>query len=209
MPRNPTTVLALLLGSVLGFALAVSGGVQAERRLDRTDLPPEDARLLVEVLDRVKAEYVDRVDDHELMQHAIRGMLSGLDSHSAFLDEEELDDLRIATEGSYTGIGIEVSYEAGAIVVVSPIEGSPADRAGLRTGDVIVAIDDLRVNEKNLEKLLSLRKAEQNLRVHAFRRDELIQFEVEARAAPRDTCFLSATDDKAFARHRRAWLGTA
>jgi len=145
MFRNPTTVLALLLGALLGFALAVSGGVQADRRPDRAGLPSADARLLAEVIERVKAEYVDRVDDHELMQYAVRGMLSGLDAHSAFLDEDELADLRIATEGSYTGIGIEVSYESGAIVVVSPIEGSPADRAGLRTGDAIVAIDGREV----------------------------------------------------------------
>ena len=150
MLRNPSAVLALLLGTLLGFALAVSGGVQAERRPDRADLPRDDARLLVEVIERVKAEYVDRVDEHELMQHAIRGMLSGLDAHSAFLDEEELADLRIAAEGSYTGMGIEVSYEAGAIVVVSPIEGSPADRAGLRTGDAIVAIDGREVSASGL-----------------------------------------------------------
>jgi len=106
-------------------------------------------------------------------------------------------------------LGIRTQAEPGGVRISHVFDGGSAQRAGLSAGDVIVAIDDLRVNEKNLEKLLSLRKAEQNLRVHAFRRDELIQFEVEARAAPRDTCFLSATDDKAFARHRRAWLGTA
>lgn len=146
MFRNPTTVLALLLGALLGFTLAVSDGVLAERRPERPELPsPQDARLLAEVIERVKAEYVDAVDDHELMQHAIRGMLAGLDAHSAFLDEGEFDDLRIATAGSYSGIGIEVSYEGSAIVVVAPIEGSPADRAGLMTGDLIVAIDGREV----------------------------------------------------------------
>lgn len=183
MLRNPTTVLALLLGSLLGFALAVSGGVQAERRPDRMDLPPEDARLLVEVLDRVKAEYVDRVDDHELMQHAIRGMLSGLDAHSAFLDEDELADLRIATEGSYTGIGIEVSYEAGAIVVVSPIEGSPADRAGLRTGDLIVAIDGREVAASGLGEAIGRMRGAAGTRVDVrIERegvDEPLEFTIE------------------------------
>ena len=183
MLRSPTTVLALLLGALLGFALAVSGGVQAERRPDRTDLPPDDARLLVEVIERIKAEYVDRVDDHELMQHAIRGMLSGLDSHSAFLDEEELDDLRIATEGSYTGIGIEVSYEAGAIVVVSPIEGSPADRAGLRTGDVIVAIDGHEVAASGLGEAIGRMRGAAGTRVAVTLEregvDEPLEFTIE------------------------------
>ena len=183
MLRSPTTVLALLLGSVLGFALAVSGGVQAERRPDRTDLPPEDARLLVEVLDRVKAEYVDRVDEHELMRHAIRGMLSRLDPHSAFLDEDELADLRIATEGSYTGIGIEVSYEAGAIVVVSPIEGSPADRAGLRTGDLIVAIDGREVAASGLGEAIGRMRGTAgtlvDVRVERAGVDEPLEFTIE------------------------------
>lgn len=160
MFRNPTTVLALLLGALLGFALAVSGGVEAQRHPDRADLPSADARLLAEVIERVKDEYVDRVDEHELMQHAVRGMLSGLDAHSAFLDEQELADLRIATEGSYTGIGIEVSYQSGAIVVVSPIEGSPADRAGLLTGDVIVAIDGHEVTGSGLGEAIGRMRGE-------------------------------------------------
>ncbi len=183
MLRNPTTVLALLVGALLGFALAVSGGVQAERRPDHTGLPKDDARLLIEVIERVKADYVDRVDDHELMQHAIRGMLSGLDAHSAFLDEEELADLRIATEGSYTGIGVEVSYEAGAIVVVSPIEGSPADRAGLRTGDAIVAINGREVSAAGLgEAIGQMRGAAGTLVSVTIERegvDEPLEFSIE------------------------------
>ena len=139
------TWLALLSGAALGFALATSGGVLAARKPEVTDLPWQDARLMAEVIERVKRDYVDPVDDHELMQHAIRGMLSSLDAHSAFLDEDELEELRIASEGNYSGIGIEVSYEGGLIVVVAPIEGSPAERAGLRTGDLVVAIDGQEV----------------------------------------------------------------
>jgi carboxyl-terminal processing protease len=113
----------------------VSGGVLAQREPAAKPLPWEDARLLAEVIGRIRSEYVDAVGEHELMQHAVRGMVSGLDAHSTFLDEGEVEDLRIATEGNYSGIGIEVSYESGGIVVVAPIEGSPADRAGLRSGD--------------------------------------------------------------------------
>jgi carboxyl-terminal processing protease len=139
-PRR-STLLALVTGTALGFALAVSGGVLASRVPDAAALPGQDTRLMAEVIERVKQEYVDPVDDHELMQFAIRGMVAGLDAHSAFLDEGELEDLRIASEGRYAGIGIEVSYEDGSIVVIAPIEGSPAERAGLVTGDRIVAID--------------------------------------------------------------------
>ena len=148
-PRR-STVLALVLGMGLGFALATTSGVMALRRPDAADLPRQDARLMAEVIDRVKEEYVDPVDDHELMQHAIRGMVANLDAHSAFLEEDELEDLMVASEGNYTGIGIEVSYEDGLIVVVAPFEGSPAQRAGLLTGDVIVAIDGQAVRTAGL-----------------------------------------------------------
>jgi carboxyl-terminal processing protease len=150
MSVNRPTILALLLGAALGFALATSSGVLASRKPEKGDLPWRDAQLMAEVIERVKDEYVDTVDDHELMQHAIRGMVSGLDAYSAYLDEEEFEDLRIASEGSYSGIGIEVSHEDGLIVVIAPIDGSPADRAGIRTGDVIVAIDGRAVKATGL-----------------------------------------------------------
>ena len=150
MKSRRTTVLTLLLGMGLGFALATTSSVMALRKPDAGDLPRQDVRLMAEVIERVKEEYVDPVDDHELMQHAIRGMVANLDAHSAFLDEDELEDLMVASEGNYSGIGIEVSYEDGLIVVVAPLEGSPAERAGLRTGDLIVAIDGLAVRTAGL-----------------------------------------------------------
>jgi len=106
---------------------------------------------MAEVMERVRDEYVEAVDDHALMGHAIRGMVSGLDGHSAFLDARELESLRVSSEGTYAGIGIEVSYEDGLIIVVAPIEGSPAARAGLRTGDAIIAIDGRAVRADGLD----------------------------------------------------------
>ncbi len=148
---NPQrTVLALLLGALVGFAVAISSGVLAERGNSRAELPAQDTRLLVEVLDRIKGDYVERVDDHELMSHAIRGMVTGLDPHSSFMDAGEFEDLRIATEGNYSGIGIEVTLEGGAIIVVTAIEGSPADHAGLQPGDSIIAIDGREVDRNRL-----------------------------------------------------------
>ena len=160
MLRHQTTLLALFLGALLGFALAVSDGVLAERRPEHSDLPWQDVRLLAEVIERVKDDYVDTIDDHALMQHAIRGMVAGLDAHSSFLDDEEYADLRIATEGNYSGIGIEVSYEDGGIVVVAPIEGSPADRAGLRTGDIIIAIDGRELTSSGLGEAIGRMRGE-------------------------------------------------
>lgn len=165
MRLNRTTLLTLLLGAVAGFAVAISSGVLAGRSPPRAELPAADARLLAEVMERVRKEYVDPVSDHELMQHAIRGMVSGLDAHSAFLDAGEVEDLRIATEGNYSGVGIEVSYERGAIVVVAPIEGSPADLAGLRSGDVIVAIDGRAVTSAGIGDVVARMRGEAGTQV--------------------------------------------
>jgi carboxyl-terminal processing protease len=160
MKRPQPTFMALVIGVALGFALAVSGGVLAQREPAAKPLPAADARLLAEVIGRIRSEYVDTVGEHDLMQQAVRGMVSGLDAHSSFLDEAEVEELRIATEGNYSGIGVEVSYESGGIVVVAPIEGSPADRAGLRSGDVIVAIDGRKVDARGLADAIGRMRGE-------------------------------------------------
>lgn len=149
MQVRSRTMLALATGAVLGFSASMTGNVLADLRsaagADDTVLPWEDARLLAEVLERVKRDYVDGVDDHMLMDNAIRGMVSALDPHSAFLDAEEYDEIRASTTGSYPGVGIEIAAEADGIKVLRPIEGSPAFRAGVRSGDLIVAIDGEKV----------------------------------------------------------------
>lgn len=183
MTRHQPTILALLLGAVLGFALAVSSGVFAQREPVPGNLPWQDARLLAEVIERIQADYVDGVGDQELMQHAIRGMVAGLDAHSAFLDQEEYAELRMASEGNYSGIGIEVSADSGAIVVVAPIEGSPADRAGLLTGDVIVAIDGRAVDNGGLADAITRMRGEAGTRVRVSvereTNEEPIEFVIE------------------------------
>jgi carboxyl-terminal processing protease len=111
-----------------------------------TDLPWQDARTLADVLERVKHDYVNPVDDHQLLQAAIRGMVSSLDPYSAYLDGEDYDEIKIMSTGEYSGVGIEVSMEDEEVVVVSPFEGSPAAAAGIRPGDVIATIDGVPVN---------------------------------------------------------------
>lgn len=141
MNSRERTLLAGLAGGILGIVLTGAGFWLASRERAPNDLPRKDAELLAEVLDRIQADYVDRTDNHELMSGAIRGVVGELDPHSAFMNADEFEELQIATEGNYSGIGIEVTLESGAIIVISPIDGSPAAGAGIRAGDKIVAVD--------------------------------------------------------------------
>ncbi|MBV9911674.1 MAG: S41 family peptidase [Sinobacteraceae bacterium] len=149
MSTRSRTLIALVAGAAFGFSAAITSGVLAERQHDSpsaaptpANLPWEQARLFAEVYERIKREYVDEVDDRALMDKAIRGMVAALDPHSAFLDSEEFEEIRLSTMGSYPGVGIEVVAEDSAVKILRPIEGSPADQAGLLPGDRIVRIDD-------------------------------------------------------------------
>jgi carboxyl-terminal processing protease len=112
---------------------------------DVTTLPWQEARLFAEVYEHIKHDYVDQESDRKLMDAAIRGMVSSLDPHSAYLDSEEFEETRLSTMGSYPGVGIEVAADGSAVKILHAIRGSPADVAGLRAGDEIVAIDGKRV----------------------------------------------------------------
>jgi carboxyl-terminal processing protease len=142
---------ALLLGMGIGLSLGLAGGVLADKpAAPADDLPWQDARTLADVLERVKHDYVNPVDDHQLLQAAIRGMVSSLDPYSAYLDGAEYDEVKISSSGQYSGVGIEVSVEDEEVVVVAPFEGSPAATAGIRSGDVIASIDGIPVNTTTL-----------------------------------------------------------
>jgi carboxyl-terminal processing protease len=142
------------VGGAISLAFGPAAGVCAQKSDNKsdkpaalgTDLPWQDARTLADVLERVKHEYVNPVDDHQLLQAAIRGMVSSLDPYSAYLDGEDYDEIKIMSTGEYSGVGIEVSMEDEEVVVVSPFEGSPAAAAGIRPGDVIATIDGVPVN---------------------------------------------------------------
>lgn len=143
-------VLAVCVGIGLGAALSVSPNVSAERAQPTLALPWEDARLLSDVLTRIKRDYVEEVDEHKLMQSAIKGMVSSLDSHSTFLDVPEYENVRINTTGAYSGVGLELVPDGKRVRVQDPVEGSPAARAGVRAGDWLVAIDGQRVEVATL-----------------------------------------------------------
>lgn len=148
-----------------------------------TTLPWEDARLLAEVFERVKRDYVDRVDDTEMVEAAIRGLLTSLDPHSAFLDEDAYREMRVQTSGNYAGVGVEISLRDGMVVVVSPIDDTPAQRAGVQPGDVIVMVDDESVDPENLDATIERMRGEigtaVKLSVTREGADEVLDFELE------------------------------
>ena len=155
MSLKVRAVLVVVIGLVLGFSLSIGGGlIGTVHTPDKEELAWEQARLFAEVLERVKRDYVEPIDDAVLLESAIRGMVSDLDAHSQYLDAGEYRDIRISTTGSYTGIGIEVSEVDGAVTVVSPIAGSPAARSGIRSGDQVIAVDGLTVESSNLQQTI-------------------------------------------------------
>jgi carboxyl-terminal processing protease len=151
MPTRSRTLIALVAGAVCGFSGAIADDVMAERKAEpvaadaANSLPWEEARMFAEVYERIRREYVDDVNDHQLIEKAIRGMVAALDPHSAFLDTEEFEEIRLSTMGAYPGVGIEVVAEDSAVKILRPIEGSPADVAGMQPGDLIVKIDEVDV----------------------------------------------------------------
>jgi carboxyl-terminal processing protease len=150
MLNKTRNALWLALGVSIGLSLGLARGLPVEKPALGSDIPWADAHMLAEVLARVEHDYVNPVDDHQLLQAAIRGMVSSLDPYSAYLDGDEYDEIKISSSGQYSGVGIEVSMEDDQVVVVSPFEGSPAANAGIRTGDVIASIDGVPVNTTTL-----------------------------------------------------------
>jgi carboxyl-terminal processing protease len=145
-----TTLGTLIAGVAIGISVTLSQGAPAAKQGADGLLPWQDAHVLAEVLERVQQDYVDPVDDHQLMQNAIRGMVAGLDPHSAYLDDSQYEEIRITTTGNYSGVGIEVAIQDGAVTVIAPIEDAPAARAGILPGDVISSIDDVAVQQSDL-----------------------------------------------------------
>jgi len=173
MFRKTPFVLLLTVAISVGLSSGLAQGVRADEAGVRADgpganpadIPWQDARLLAEVLERVEREYVDPVDDHQLLQAAIRGMVSSLDPYSAYLDGEEYDEIKISSSGQYSGVGIEVSMEDGQVVVVAPFDGSPAAEAGIRSGDVIATIDGVAVNTTSLADTIGRMRGKEGTKV--------------------------------------------
>jgi len=150
MRNKSGNALLLAVGIAIGLSLGLTHGVLADKPAAGADLPWQDARMLAAVLERVKHDYVNPVDDHQLLQAAIRGMVASLDPYSAYLDGDEYDEVKISSSGRYSGVGIELSIEDEQVVVIAPFDGSPAAQAGIRSGDIIVTIDGIPVNNNTL-----------------------------------------------------------
>jgi len=150
-------VAVLLTGIVFGIGLALSStvwptftGHAKAAPAPAVDPSIESAALVAEVIDRVRREYVDKIDDKQIVEAAIRGIVADLDQHSTFLDAEEYEDIRISTTGNYTGVGLDVNLEGGKVTVVAPLDGAPADQAGILPGDIVSAVDDVPVNAEDV-----------------------------------------------------------
>jgi carboxyl-terminal processing protease len=156
MSLKTRVILVVIIGTVLGFSLSLGGGALAGReQAGSGELSWEQARLFAEVMQRVKEDYVEPVDDSVLLESAIRGMVSDLDNHSQYLDAGQFQEIRISTAGSYSGVGLEVSTESGVVTVVAPIDDTPAERAGILSGDTIVAINGKPVESDYLHETVA------------------------------------------------------
>lgn len=158
MQLNRNGILILVLGFALGGSITFGTGVMAKRDdvAAAVDIPLEEMRAFADVFARIKNDYVEEVDDKTLLENAVRGMLSGLDPHSAYLDNDEFKDLQIGTSGEFGGLGIEVGMEDGFVKVISPIDDTPAQRAGIQSGDLIIRLDDSPVKGLSLGEAVKL-----------------------------------------------------
>jgi len=143
------------LGTVLGALLTLNFSAVAQRE-SRLPIPYEDLQMLSAVFGKIKSDYVEPVSDEKLIREAINGMVHGLDPHSDFLDAEAFKELQVSTQGKFGGLGIEVGVEEGVVRVVSPIEDTPAFRAGIKSGDLIVKIDETATRGMPLNKAVEM-----------------------------------------------------
>jgi len=148
--------LLLLTGLLTGVLVSIGHGVFAEREASMATLPVEELRTFSDVFGRIKDDYVVDVDDKELIENAIRGMLNGLDPHSAYLDTEEFKELQVGTSGQFGGLGIEVGMENGFVKVIAPIDDTPAERAGIQSGDLVIRLDDKPVKGLTLNEAVKV-----------------------------------------------------
>lgn len=154
-------IVLLTIGAIVGVMLSLNYSANAEKN-PASQLPIDALRTFAEVYGKIKSDYVEQVDDKKLINEAVNGMLSGLDPHSAFLDVEGFKDLQAGTQGEFGGLGIEVGMEDGLVKVVTPIEDTPAFKAGLKTGDLIMQLDDTLVKGMSLNDAVKRMRGKPN-----------------------------------------------
>lgn len=150
--------VAGLLGSLSFVSLAYAQAPSAQQNAPQ--LPLNEVRMFTEALDRIRMSYVEEIDDKTLLENAIRGMLSGLDPHSAYMSGADYDLLQETTTGEFGGLGVEVGRQDGYIRIISPIDDSPADRAGIKAGDLIIEIDNKPLRDMSPDEAANMMRGE-------------------------------------------------
>ncbi|RMH21559.1 MAG: PDZ domain-containing protein [Gammaproteobacteria bacterium] len=174
MKRLSRNLSVLLMGLVIGVLVSVGASVLATKQGEtgaerllaanqvsteqalKDSLPYQELKTFTEVFSTIKQQYVDDVSDETLLKNALQGMISGLDPHSSYLEPEGFDDLKVGTSGEFGGLGIEVTMEDGFVKVVSPIDDTPAQRAGIKAGDLIIRLDDTAVKGMELKDAVAI-----------------------------------------------------
>jgi carboxyl-terminal processing protease len=162
----------LAVGAIAGTLATMQ--LEATARSAIAPLPLDELQQLAAVFGMIKTDYVEPVDEKKLISDAISGMVSGLDPHSQYFDKKSFKEFREGTTGKFVGVGIEIGMEDGLVKVVSPIEGSPAFRAGLKSGDLITRIDDTAVKGLSMDQAVKKMRGEPNTKVilTVFRKSE-------------------------------------
>jgi len=166
MKKSLESILLPIIGLVLTLGGGYLGAASGDDGKGNDKLPLKELRTFAEVFGRIKSDYVEAVDDKTLLQSAIRGMLAGLDPHSSYLDAEEYRDLQVGTSGEFGGLGIEVGMEDGFVKVIAPIDDTPAERAGLKAGDLIIRIDEKPVKGMSLNDAVNVMRGKPGTRIN-------------------------------------------
>jgi carboxyl-terminal processing protease len=146
-------ILVVVVGTVLGLTVSLGSNLLIARNATPRHQPQpqaSDMALLAEVIERVRREYVDVIDEERLIDSAIRGVIAELDRHSRYLAPSEYEEIQISATGNYAGVGLDVTVEEGKLTVIAPLDGTPAQRAGIMPGDVVVSVDDIPVDHENV-----------------------------------------------------------
>ncbi len=151
----------IAVGAVAGVLISLNFQAVADRAT-RTALPIEELRAFTEVFGAIKSNYVEPVEDKRLITEAINGMLTGLDPHSSYLDQEAFKELQVGTQGQFGGLGIEVGMEDGFVKVISPIEDTPAFKAGIKPNDLIIKLDETPVKGMSLNDAVKRMRGKPN-----------------------------------------------
>ena len=152
------------LGILVGVMISLNYSAVAQRG-SLSPLPVEEMRAFTDVFEAIKRNYVEPVEDKKLFTEAINGMLTGLDPHSAYLDQDAFREMQVGTQGEFGGLGIEVGMEDGFVKVVAPIDDTPAARAGLKSGDLIIKLDDTAVKGMSLNDAVKRMRGKPNTKI--------------------------------------------